>query len=180
MIKEEVTIKSEKIYEGKILNLRVDTIELPDKRYSKREVVEHSGGVGVIAITEDDNIILVNQFRKAVNKALLEIPAGKLEINEQPKETAIRELKEETGYSCDDASFLANFYPTPGYCSEKIHVFYAKNLKAGQQNLDEHEIIDVIEIPFDDAYEKVLNGEIIDGKTIIGILMAKLERDRNA
>lgn len=179
MIKEEVTIKSEKIYEGKILNLRVDTIELPDKRYSKREVVEHSGGVGVVAITEDDEIILVNQYRKAVNKALLEIPAGKLELNEQPKETAIRELKEETGYSCEEASFLANFFPTPGYCSEKIHIFFAKGLEAGDQDLDENEIIDVIKIPFDEAYEKVLNGEIVDGKTIIGIFMAKLEREKN-
>lgn len=180
MINEEVTIKSEKIYEGKILNLRIDTIELPDKRYSKREIVEHAGGVGIVAITNDDKIILVNQYRKAASKVLLEIPAGKLELNEQPKETAIRELKEETGYSSENISYLTEFFPTPGYCSEKIHIFTAKNLISGRQDLDEHELLEVIELPFDEAYEKVLNGEIIDGKTIIGILLLKLERDKNA
>ena len=119
MIHEEVTVKSDKIYEGKVINLKVDTVELPDKRYSKREIVEHSGGVGIIAITEEDNIVLVKQYRKAIGKTILEIPAGKLELMEEPKGTAKRELEEETGYISDELKYLTEFYPTPGYCTEK-------------------------------------------------------------
>ncbi len=179
MIQEEVTIKSEKIYEGKILNLRIDTIELPDKKYTKREVVEHSGGVGVVAITDEDKIVLVKQYRQAISKEMLEIPAGKLELNEEPRITAIRELKEETGYSTDNLKYITEFYPTPGYCNEKIHVYMADKLKPGEQDLDEHEYVEVVEMPFDEAYEKTLNGDISDAKTIIGILLAKKEREIN-
>lgn len=179
MIQEEVTIKSEKIYEGKILNLRIDTIELPDKKYTKREVVEHSGGVGVVAITDEDKIVLVKQYRQAISKEMLEIPAGKLELNEEPRITAIRELKEETGYSTDNLKYITEFYPTPGYCNEKIHVYMADKLKPGEQDLDEHEYVEVVEMPFDEAYEKTLNGDISDAKTIIGILLAKKEREFN-
>ncbi len=177
MIQEEVTIKSEKIYEGKVLNLRIDTVELPDKRYSKREIVEHVGGVGVIAITEEGNIVLVNQYRKALDKNIIEIPAGKLEINEEPKETARRELEEETGYTCSKMRYFTEFYPTPGYCTEKIHLFIAEDLIPGKQNLDENEFLEVLEIPFEEAYEKVMNGEILDAKTIIGINLLKNERE---
>lgn len=179
MIHEEVTVKSDKIYEGKVINLKVDTVELPDKRYSKREIVEHSGGVGIIAITEEDNIVLVKQYRKAIGKTILEIPAGKLELMEEPKGTAKRELEEETGYISDELKYLTEFYPTPGYCTEKIHIFLAKNLRSGVQNLDKNEYLDVIELPFNDAYDKVMSGEIIDGKTIVGILLMKQERDFN-
>ncbi|MFB0972560.1 MAG: NUDIX hydrolase [Tissierellia bacterium] len=179
MIQEEVTIKSEKIYEGKILNLKVDTVELPDKKYTKREIVEHSGGVGVVAITKKDNIILVNQYRQAISKEILEIPAGKLEIGEEPRSTALRELQEETGYSAQKLRYITEFYPTPGYCTEKIHLFVADDLVLGEQNLDEHEYVEVVEIPFDEAYEKVLNGDIVDAKTIIAILLIKNERSKN-
>lgn len=179
MIHEEVTIKTDKIYEGKVVNLKVETVELPDKRYSKREIVEHSGGVGVIAITDDDKIVLVNQYRKAISKTIIEIPAGKLELNEEPKTTARRELEEETGYTCESLKYFTEFYPTPGYCTEKIHIFIAEGLKPGEQRLDEHEYIDVIEIPFEEAYEKVLNGEIVDAKTIIGIILTYQERKNN-
>lgn len=179
MIQEEVTIKSEKIYEGKILNLKVDTVELPDKKYTKREIVEHSGGVGVVAITKIDNIILVNQYRQAISKEILEIPAGKLEIGEEPRSTALRELQEETGYSAQKLRYITEFYPTPGYCTEKIHLFVADDLVLGEQNLDEHEYVEVVEIPFDEAYEKVLNGDIVDAKTIIAILLIKNERSKN-
>lgn len=179
MNNEEVTIKSEKIYEGKVVNLRVDTIELKDKKYSKREIVEHSGGVGVVAITDDDEIVLVKQYRKAISKEIIEIPAGKLELNEKPKETALRELKEETGYSTDNIEYISEFYPTPGYCTEKIHVFLAKDLVPGEQDLDENEYVEVIKLPFEEAYEMVLNGDLTDAKTIIGITLYGLERNKN-
>ena len=96
MVFEEKTMKSDKLYEGKLLNLRVDTVEIPDKKYSKREIVEHPGGVAVIPVTDDNSIILVRQYRKAVERFLLEVPAGKLELNEEPRETAVRELKVES------------------------------------------------------------------------------------
>lgn len=179
MIQEEVTIKSEKIYEGKILNLKVDTVELPDKKYTKREIVEHSGGVGIVAITKEDKIILVNQYRQAISKEIFEIPAGKLEIGEEPRATALRELQEETGYSAKKLRYVNEFYPTPGYCTEKIHLFLADGLEPGEQSLDEHEYVEVIEIPFDEAYEKVLGGDIVDAKTIIAILLMKNERSKN-
>src|SRR5690554_3940914 len=95
---KEKTMKSERVYEGRIINVRVDTVELPHKKYSKREIVEHSGAVGIIPITSNKDIILVKQFRKAVEEALLEIPAGKIEAKEDPSQCAIRELEEETGY----------------------------------------------------------------------------------
>src|SRR5690554_6437355 len=120
MMFEEKTMKSDKLYEGKMLNLRVDTVELPDKKYSKREIVEHPGGVAVIPIVDNDSLILVKQYRKAVEKFLLEIPAGKVEINEEPRVTAIRELKEETGYSTDKMEYLMEFYTSPGFTNEKI------------------------------------------------------------
>ena len=122
---EEKTMKSERIYEGKIVNLRVDTVELPDKKYSKREIVEHPGAVGIVPITEDGKIILVKQFRKAVEKPLLEIPAGKIEINEEPKETALRELFEETGYYSNNMEYIIEFYTSPGFSNEKIYLFLA-------------------------------------------------------
>lgn len=169
MVYEEVTIKSEEIYSGKVVNLKVDTVELPDKKYSKREIVQHSGGVGVVAI-KGDNIILVKQYRKAVEKELIEIPAGKLELNEEPIETARRELQEETGYLSNDLRYLTEFYPTPGYCTEKIHIFITYDIVSGEQDLDEHEYIEVMEVPIKEAYEMVIKGEIVDAKTIIGIL----------
>ena len=110
MVFEEKTMKSERIYEGKILNLRVDTVELPDKKYSKREIVEHPGAVAIIAITKDKKLVMVKQYRKAVEDFLWEIPAGKLEVNEEPKETAIRELREETGYEAKKLSYITEFY----------------------------------------------------------------------
>src|SRR5690606_4980625 len=112
---EEKTMKTEKIYEGKMLNLRIDTVELPDKKYSKREIVEHPGAVAIVPITEEGEVILVKQYRKAVEKELLEIPAGKLEIGEEPRETAIRELKEETGFSSAKIEYITEFYTSAGF-----------------------------------------------------------------
>src|SRR5699024_2850455 len=129
---EEKTMKSEKIYEGKIVNLRIDTVELPDKKYSKREIVEHPGAVGIIPLDDENSIILVKQFRKAVEKFLLEIPAGKLEVNEEPRETATRELKEETGIDSNKMEYLLEFHTSPGFSNEKVHLFLATELIEGK------------------------------------------------
>ncbi len=169
---EEKTMKSEKIYEGKIINLRIDTVELPDKKYSKREIVEHPGAVGILQITDDGCLILVKQFRKSVEKALLEIPAGKIEVNEEPKETGLRELAEETGYKANKMEYLFEFYTSPGFSNEKIYLFLATDLEKGEINPESDEYIKVEKYKIDDLMDMVLRGEINDGKTIVAIFYA--------
>ncbi|KGG81405.1 ADP-ribose pyrophosphatase [Caloranaerobacter azorensis H53214] len=174
MIFEENTMKTERIYEGKILNLRIDTVELPDKKYSKREIVEHPGAVAIIAITDENELVLVKQFRKAVEKILLEIPAGKLEVGEEPEECARRELLEETGFTAKEMKYLYEFYTSPGFCNEKMYLFLAKGLIKGESNPDNDEYIEVHTKKVDELYDMVINGEILDSKTIIGIYTAKM------
>ena len=172
MLLEEKTMKSDKVYEGKIVNLRIDTVELPDKKYSKREIVEHPGAVGLIPITEDNCVVLVKQFRKPVEKFLLEIPAGKLELNEEPRETAIRELKEETGFEAGKIEYLLEFYTSPGFSNEKIHLFLATDLIEGEATPDSGEFVEKVKISIEDLLKMVDRGEIVDSKTIIGINLA--------
>jgi ADP-ribose pyrophosphatase len=169
---EEKTMKTDKIYEGKIVNLRVDTVELPDKKYSKREIVEHPGGVGIVAILDDGMVLLVRQYRKAPDKVLLEIPAGKLEVNEEPSETALRELKEETGYTAGKLEYLTEFYTSPGFSTEKIYLFLAEELVPGEQELDTGEFIELEKYTIDELKVMINRGEIMDSKTLIGIQLA--------
>ncbi len=173
MIYEEKTMKSDKIYEGKIVNLRVDTVELPDKKYSKREIVEHPGGVALVPITEEGKLVLVKQYRKAIERFILEVPAGKLEINEEPRLTAIRELKEETGYTAKNIEYQVEFYTSPGFSNEKIYIFLASDLEKGDQELDNGEFIEIEEYDIDQLIRMIDRGEIIDAKTIISINIAK-------
>ncbi|WIV10979.1 NUDIX hydrolase [Proteiniborus sp. MB09-C3] len=172
MIYEEKTMKSEKIYEGKILSLRIDTVELPDKKYSKREIVEHPGAVAIVPITNEGEIVFVKQFRKATETVLLEIPAGKLEINEQPVECAIRELKEETGLYSENIEYILDYFSSPGFTNEKIHIFIASEVINGEATPEEDEYIDVVKINIDEAINMIKDGTIKDGKTIIGVYMA--------
>ena len=171
---EERTMKSEKPFDGKILSVRVDTIELPGQRYSKREIVEHIGGIGIVAVTNDVNIVLVKQYRKATEKFLLEIPAGMLEPGEEPRKGAVRELEEETGFIAGKTEFMTEFYSTPGFCTEKIHLFLATDLQEGIQNLDENEDLEVVVISLEEALKMIKLGEIMDAKTIIGITMYQM------
>lgn len=170
---EEKTMKTEKIYEGKILNLRIDTVELPDKKYSKREIVEHPGAVAIVALTEENEIVLVKQYRKAVERVLLEVPAGKLEIGEEPKETAIRELKEETGFKSNRIEYLLEFYSSPGFSNEKIYLFLADGLVEGEAQPEKDEYIEVTKVKLDDLIDKIFKGEILDSKTIVGAFTVK-------
>lgn len=176
---EEKTMKSDKIYEGKIVNLRIDTVELPDKKYSKREIVEHPGSVGIIPITEDGSIILVEQFRKPVEKNLLEIPAGKIEINEEPKETALRELVEETGFIANKMEYIYEFYTSPGFSTEKIYLFLATELELGNKKPGENEYIETKKVKFEDLKSMISRGEIYDSKTIVGIFLAEKYINKN-
>lgn len=165
----ERTIKSEKVYSGKILSVKLSTVELPDQKYSKREIVLHDNAVAVVAIHED-KILLVKQYRISVDKVIYEVPAGMIEHDENPKDAALRELEEETGYRAKNIEYLTEFYSTPGFCTEKLSIFYAKDLEFVGQNLDEGENLEVVEIPIDEAMGMIESGEIMDAKTISSIL----------
>jgi len=170
---EEKTMKSERIYEGKVVNLRIDTVELPDKKYSKREIVEHPGAVGIIPVTSDNKLVLVRQFRKSIERQLLEIPAGKIEINEEPKETAYRELIEETGFIAQKMEYINEFYTSPGFSNEKVYLFLATELEKGEANPKDDECIEVELYDISQLIEMVNRGEIKDSKTIIAIFYAE-------
>lgn len=165
----EKEISKEYFFKGKIINLRVDNVSLPNGETATREVVEHPGGVGIVALDGDD-ILLVRQYRRPYDELVLEIPAGKLNYGENHKECGIRELEEETGYKAGKFSYLGYNYPTPGFCNEKIHIYLAEDLKKGEMKLDDDEFLNVERHPFKKAVEMVMKGEIYDSKTIIGIL----------
>lgn len=169
----ERTIKSDKLYQGKMINLRIDTVELPDQKYSKREIIEHPGAVAVIPVTEENEIVMVRQYRKSVEQYLLEVPAGKLEIGEEPLECAGRELLEETGYKSDSIEFLFKIFTSPGFNTEVISIFLAKNLTKDVAQPDEDEYIEVKKYAIDDLVKMIEIGEILDAKTISAILFIK-------
>lgn len=169
----EKTINVTSIYKGKVVDVRIEDVLLPNGKPAKREIIAHPGGVCVIAIKEDRKVLVVKQYRIAFRKVLLEVPAGKLEYGENPLECGIRELEEETGYTAKNVVHLGEYYPTPGYCEEKINIYMATDLTKTQQNLDEGEFLDIDEIPLDDLYNMVMDNEIHDAKTSIAILKAK-------
>ena len=172
---EEKTLNTKVIYDGRIITVHVDDIELPDGNKAIREVVEHSGGVSVAALTENDELIFVRQYRYPYKKELLELPAGKLEKGEDPLQAGIRELEEECGVVADKVFSLGCVYPTVAYCSEIIYLYGAVGLRNTKQNLDKDEFLAVEKIPLNDAVGMVMRGEISDSKTVALVLkMAKL------
>ncbi|MDE7218395.1 MAG: NUDIX hydrolase [Oscillospiraceae bacterium] len=170
----EKTLSSEKIFDGRILHVRRDTVELPDGGTGFREVVDHPGGVCVLALDDENRALLVSQYRYPYEKVLREIPAGKLEYGEDPTQAAIRELKEETGASSGDFRPLGELYPSPGYCGEIIRMYLARDLTFGEAHPDEDEFLNLERVPFDELVEQVLSGEIKDAKTIAAVLKGKL------
>ena len=152
---------------------RVDTVEIPGQGYQKRELVEVGGAVGIVAITDDNKVVLVKQFRKPIEKPIFEIPAGKLEKNESPKECAERELKEETGYSAKNIKLIHKFFTSAGFSNEIMFVYLATGLTPGENNLDADEFLDVYEIELEEAYNMVLKNDVEDAKTSIGLLLVK-------
>lgn len=168
----EKTIKSDSIYDGKILKLRVETVELENKRYSKREIVDHQKGVGIIAYDGDDKIWMVKQYRKALDKMTLEIPAGLVDPGELPIEAAKRELQEEIGYYPEKIDFLFNMYSSPGFTNDKLSFFKASELRESKLAEDEDENLIAKSYNIADLWDMVLNGEITDAKTIIAIQYA--------
>lgn len=169
---EEKTLNSQKIFEGKIIKVCRDEVELENGKVASREVVLHSGGVCVIPITDDNCVLMVKQYRYPMKKALLELPAGKLEYGEKHYDCGLRELREEVGMLANSYEYLGAIYPTPAYVSEQIHLYLAKELVPDAQQLDADEFLDVIKMPLKEAVKLVLSGEICDSKTQIGILKA--------
>ena len=177
---DEKTVKSETVYEGRVISLIKDTVTLPNGDTATREVVTHRGGVGVIAEDENGNILFVKQFRYPYKEVVLEIPAGKRDsLDEDPLECGKRELKEETGATAKNFYSLGSLYPTPGYCGEIIWLFAAKGLEFGNQHLDSDEFLNVEKIPLEKAVEMVLEDKIKDSKTQIAILKYNEFKKRN-
>lgn len=169
----EKTVEENCVYDGKVVKVFCNKAELENGNVVKREVVEHNGGVGILPIDSEGNVYLVRQYRVGASEELIEIPAGKLEIGEDPVKCGLRELSEETGFSASGLVSLGYIYPTPGYDTEKIHIFIAKNLIEGKQHMDEDEFLDVIKMPYVKALMMIESGEITDAKTIIALLRAE-------
>lgn len=168
---EEKTVKTEHIFSGRIIQVQVDEVELPNGKTSTRELVKHPGAVAVIAITDDKKLVMVEQYRKPLEKVIVEIPAGKLEKGEDPALCARRELEEETGYDCESLELVSSFYTSPGFADEIIHVYVAKGLtkKEDAAGLDEDEFVNVLEITLEEALQFMEEQRIFDAKTIFGI-----------
>lgn len=173
---EEKTIKTNKIFDGKIISLQVDDVSLPNGKTSKRELVKHPGAVAVIALTPDKELLLVEQYRKPLELNILEIPAGKIEPNEEPKLTALRELEEETGYTTNELSYVTSFYTSPGFADEIIHIYYTDQIieLIDKVSGDEDEFVEVHKLLPKDIEQAIDNKFIYDAKTLYAIQYLKL------
>ncbi|HDT8478556.1 TPA: NUDIX hydrolase [Staphylococcus pseudintermedius] len=164
---EEKTISKESIYKGKIIEVEKHKVSLPNNETAYREVVKHNGAVAICALTPDQQVILVKQYRKALEQELLEIPAGKLEPGEDRESAAMRGLEEETGYKAKKLTLIGEVYGTPGFSNEKISVYFADNLVEGKVNLDEDEFVEKVLYSLDDVKKAVEARTIEDAKTFI-------------
>ncbi|MBU0491960.1 MAG: NUDIX hydrolase [Chloroflexi bacterium] len=167
---EEATISTKRVYSGRTLRLRVDRVRLSSGRVTTREIVGHRGAVAIVALDDEGQVLLVQQYRKPVERALLELPAGTLEPGENPEDCAFRELQEETGYRADTLRSLTTFYTTPGYSSEHMYLYLAQDLHPVAACAEQDECIEVLHLPLDQAVEQVRRGEIRDAKSIAGLL----------
>ncbi len=168
---EEQTLSSQLIYEGRAIKLRVDTVRMPGGRETRREIVEHSDCVAIVAIDADDSVLLVNQFRKAVEKELLEIPAGGIDPAEDPLTAVRREMREETGYLPQKVERLGGFYSTPGFCTEYLHLYLATDLTPSQLFAEDTESIKLVRVPISQIPGLIASGSICDAKSIAGLLI---------
>lgn len=177
---KEKTLRTENIFNGQIISLQVDDVQLPNGKTSKREIIKHDGAVAIIAITDDDKILFVEQYRKPLERSLIEIPAGKLEENEKPEITAVRELEEETGYTTDDLTFVTSFYTSPGFANELMYIYQTNAVQALDTPIpgDDDEFVEVIELTLDEALRYVKTGRIQDAKTNYAILYLQFMMQR--
>ncbi len=166
----EKTIKEKSIYKGKILELKVLDVELPDKKTSKREIVINADAVVIIAFDDNNNLYFVKQYRKAIEDYLLELPAGKIDPGESPETSAKRELAEEIGYTAKNMDFLFSIYSSPGFSKEKIHVYQASDLIKKDADCDDDEFIEIIKIPYEEVLQQIKRKKIEDSKTVSAVL----------
>ncbi len=169
----ETVLASERIYEGRLINLRVDQIRTAAGVESVREIVEHPGAIALIALDEAGRVLMVKQYRHAVRAVTLEIPAGILERGEEPAVAAQRELREETGYRAGQLRRLGGIHTTPGFSTEYIHFFLATQLTPDRLAMDEDEVIDLLRLPLAEAIDLIRAAQIDDGKTVSGLLLAQ-------
>ena len=169
-------IDSETVFRGRVFDVKVDKIKYDSGNESVREVALHNGGAVVLAITQDNKIIFVRQYRHPFNEFMIELPAGKLEKGEDPYVCASRELKEETGFTAPELVKLGAIATTPGFCTEVLHIYLAKNLIAGETEREEGEYgMELLELTLEEAEEKVQSGEIFDSKTLAGLYYYRLK-----
>ena len=172
---KENTLSKSYLYRGRIINLRQDRVKLQSGKTALREVVEHPGAVAVLAVDEENKVVLVRQYRQPASQVLLEIPAGKLEPGEKPLDCARREFAEETSFEAESFQLIVSFYTSPGFCDELIHLFWARGLKkTAQSSTDPDEILEPVLLPLKEAAAKIATGTITDGKTIIALQHALL------
>ena len=169
----ETRVGGETLYRGKIVNVRLDRVALPDGREATREVVEHPGGVAIVALTDDGSVLTVRQFRYPIGEVIQEIPAGKLEYGENPAECAARELREETGYVAARIEPLGVIYASPGVYGERLHLYFARGLSFAGQHLDDGEFLAVEPVPLEELVCRAVRNEIKDAKTITGLMLAR-------
>ncbi len=169
----ETTINEETIFKGKVFTVKVLDNQMENGKIGKREIVYHNGGAGVLALDDDYNVYLIKQFRSPFNDELIEIPAGKLDIGEDPFEAAKRELLEETGLVASEYISLGEVYPTVGFCSEKLYIYLAKGLEIRKQKLDEDEFVTILKVSFNEAVKMCYDGRIKDSKSLVAILKTK-------
>lgn len=175
---EEKQLTKEYIYKGKIINLRRDEALLPNGNTAYREIVEHNGGVCIVPLDNDGNVYMVRQYRYPYSEVVTEIPAGKLEKDEDPLEAGKRELKEEVGATAENYTFLGTLYPTPGYCGEIIYMYLARGLTFGQTDPDDDEFLEPVKLPLKQAVDMILKGELADAKTQAAILKTYLLEEK--
>ncbi len=167
----EPTTESTRIFQGKVVGLRVDTVRLPNGRLTTREIVEHGDSVAIVPLDAEGNVILVRQYRKPAERTLLEVPAGSVEEGEDPVAAVRRELVEETGYTASQIEPLASFYMTPGFCTELGHAFLATGLIPGKAHPDFDENIQVVRVPLKEVRDIIRRGDIQDVKSIASLLL---------
>jgi ADP-ribose pyrophosphatase len=176
---EEKLLSSEQVYAGKFLNLNVDTVLLPNGRTTKLEIFRHPGASAVVPLKEDGRVVLIRQLRHAAGGFIYEIPAGKLDLREDPKNCAARELEEEVGYRAGSLELLTSIWMAPAFTDEIIHIFLGTNLEVGKQNLDQDEVLEIVEWPLEEAMARIQDGTIRDAKTIIGLQMVYRRKKYN-
>ena len=170
---DEIQVSTSTVFEGKIITVLLDKVQLPNDKIATREVVRHAGGVAILALSSDHTVTLVQQYRYPIGDVLLELPAGKLDAGEATAVAAARELSEETGLIAQEMTYLGYTLASPGFCDEALHMYLAQNLTQSNCHPDEDEFLNVVTMSFDQLVSRIMSGEIVDAKTVATTLKVK-------